>query len=118
MKIEFHIKDVVLTSKQKAMMEKKILKLKRYLKDESVKIDIYLRDDSSPEKGGVDQSVELSTVINGEKIFARDVDDRLLRGFVRAQKAFERQISQLHKQKIEKSHEGTDNYIAKALRAL
>lgn len=118
MKIEFHIKDVVITAKQKALFERKLLKLKKYCKDEPVTIDIYLRDESSLEKGGIDQEVEISSVIFGEKIFAHVTDDRLLRAFARAHKAFERQVSQIHKRKIEKSHEGVDGYISKALRAL
>ena len=118
MKVEFHIKEVIITAKQKAMFEKKLLKLKKYCKDEPVVIDVYLRDETSPEKGGVDQAVELSTIMYGEKVFAHEVDERLLRAFANAQHSFERQIAKLHKQKIEKSHEGTDSYISKALRAL
>jgi len=118
MKIEFHIKDVVITAKQKALFEKKLLRTKKYCKDEPVTIDVYLKDESSAEKGGVDQTVEISTVVSGEKIFVTETDDRLLRAFARAQKAFERQINKLHKQRIEKSHEGSEGYISKALRAL
>ncbi|PIS07800.1 hypothetical protein COT78_01720 [Candidatus Berkelbacteria bacterium CG10_big_fil_rev_8_21_14_0_10_43_13] len=118
MKIEFHIKDVVITAKQKALFEKKLMKLKKYCKDESVTIDVYLKDESSAEKGGVDQTVEISTVIAGEKIFVTEIDDRLLRAFARAQKAFDRQVNKLHKQRIEKSHSGSDSYISKALKAL
>lgn len=118
MKIEFHIKDVVITAKQKALFEKKLLKLRKYCKDEEIIIDVYLRDETSPEKGGVDQAVELSTVISGEKIFAHEVDDRLLRAFANTYNSFRRQIDQLHRKRIEKSHEGSEGYITKALRAL
>jgi len=94
------------------------MKLKKYCKDESVTIDVYLKDESSAEKGGVDQTVEISTVIAGEKIFVTEIDDRLLRAFARAQKAFDRQVNKLHKQRIEKSHSGSDSHISKALKAL
>jgi len=118
MKIEFHIKNVVITAKQKALFEKKLLRAKKYCKDEPITIDVYLRDESSPEKGGVDQTVELSTVIAGEKVFVSETDDRLLRAFARAHKAFDRQMNDIHKEKIEKTQKGSDSYIAKALRAL
>ncbi len=118
MRIDFHVKDVVITSKQKALFEKKLLKLRKYIKDESAVIELYLKDETSPEKGGVDQAVEMITVFEGQKIFAHEVDDRLLRAFANAYKSFKRQIDQIHRQKIEKSHEGADGYITKALRAL
>jgi len=118
MKVEFHIKDIAITAKQKSLIEKKLLRLKRYIKDEPLLIDCYLRDETSPEKGGTDQAVELSAVINKEKIYIREVDDRLMRAFAFAFKQFERQMQRFHKKRIDKSHAGTDNYIDKALKAL
>lgn len=118
MKIDFHIKDVVITSKQKAVFEKKLSKLKKYIKDDATKIDVYFKDESSAEKGGVDQAVELCTVFQGQKVFVREVDDRLQRAFAYALKSFDRQISRIHNKIIEKSHEGSDWYITKALKAL
>ena len=118
MKIDFHIKNVVITAKQKAMFEKKILKLKKYCKTDPVVIDVYLLDESSSEKGGIDQTVEISAVVMGEKIFAKETDDRLLRSFAFAFKSFERQLQKIRRERIEKSHEGSDGYISKALKAL
>jgi len=118
MKVEFHIKDIAITAKQKSLIEKKLLRLKRYIKDEPLLIDCYLRDETSPEKGGTDQAVELSTIVSKEKIFIREVDDRLMRAFVFAYKHFERQLQRLHKQRIDRSHQGSENYISKALKAL
>jgi len=118
MKVEFHIKDIVITAKQKSLMEKKLQKLKRYLKDEPLMIDCYLRDETSPEKGGTDQAVELSATFGSEKIFVREVDDRLMRAFAFAYKTFERNMSRFHKRRIDKSHEGTEGYVDKALKAL
>lgn len=110
MKIEFHIKDVVLTARDKSLIEKKLLRLKRYLKDEPMTIDVFLRDETSVEKGGVDQAVELSTVINGEKIFIREVDSRLLRSFAFALKKFERNLSKFHEKRIERTHDGDSRF--------
>lgn len=118
MKVEFHIKDIVITAKQKSLMEKKLFRLKRYIKDEPLIIDCYLRDETSPEKGGTDQAVELSAVVNKEKIYIREVDDRLMRAFAFAYKHFERQMQRFHQKRIDKSHTGSENYIGKALRAL
>lgn len=118
MKVEFHIKDIVITSKQKSIIEKKLFKLKRYLKDEPLVIDVYLRDETSAEKGGVDQAVELSAVFNHEKIFIREVDDRLMRAFAFAYKAFERQMERFNKKRIEKSHKVDENRVEKVLRVL
>jgi len=118
MKVEFHIKDIVITSKQKAIIEKKLFKLKRYLKDEPLIIDVYLKDETSAEKGGVDQAVELSAIFNHEKIFIREVDDRLMRAFAFAYKAFERQVERFNKKNIEKNHKVDENRVEKVLKAL
>ena len=118
MKVEMHIKDIVITAKQKSLIEKKLQKLKRYIKDEPMTVDCYLMDETSAEKGGTDQAVELSAVFGKEKIFVREVDDRLMRAFAFAYRSFERQMSRFHKKRIDDSHEGTENYISKALKAL
>lgn len=118
MKVEFHIKDIAITAKQKSIIEKKLFKLKRYLKEEPLIIDCYLRDETSPEKGGTDQAVELSAVFGREKLFVREVDDRLMRAFAFAYKSFERQMTRLHKKKVDQAQEGTEGYMEKALKAL
>jgi ribosome-associated translation inhibitor RaiA len=118
MKIEFHIKDVVLTAKQKAIIEKKLLKLKRYTNGDESIIDIYLRDESSPEKGGIDQTIELSTIFLGDKIFIERKDDRLMRGFANAYKAFEDEIVKRHKKKIDQNREAGPDRFGKLLKAL
>lgn len=116
--MEFHIKDIVITAKQKSIIEKKLFKLKRYLKDEPMVIDCYLLDETGSEKGGTDQVVELSAVFGSEKIFVREVDDRLMRAFAYAYQSFERRMQRFHKKRIDKNHRGGDNYIEKALKAL
>lgn len=104
MKVEFHIKDVVITAHQKALMEKKLYKLKRYLKDEPMVVDLYLSDESSEEKGGEDQSVEISVVFQSEKIFVREVDSRLMRAFAFAYRSIERKLQEFHQKRIGNSN--------------
>jgi len=118
MKVEFHIKDIIITASQKSLIEKKLMRLKRYLKNEPMTVDIYLRDETSPEKGGVDQAVELSATFNREKLFVREVDDRLMRAFAFAYKSFERQMQRFHKKEIDKSHEGSEKAVSKILKAM
>lgn len=118
MKIEFHIKNIVISAKQKALMEKKLHRLKRYVKDEPMTVDVYLKDETSPEKGGIDQAVEISATFAKEKFFVREVDDRMLRAFAIAHKSIERNLSRFHKKRIDESHKGTEGYVTKALRAL
>ncbi len=118
MRIDFHIKEVVITAKQKALFERKLQKLKKYIDNDDTVIELYLKDESSAEKGGVDQSVEIKTVFLGQKVFVRELDDRLPRAFAYAFRSFERQIQRIHQKKVEKSHEGSDWYISRALKAL
>lgn len=117
MKVEFHIKDIVITAKQKSLIEKKLLKLKRYIKDEPLIIDVYLNDETSAEKGGVDQSVELSAVLGSGKIFVKEIDDRLMRAFAFCYKKFERKLQEVHRKRIDVSHghEGRLDRILKRL---
>ena len=102
MKINFQADGVILTSKQKALMEKKIQKLKKYFNNKPVTIDIVLQDATSAEKGGVDQIVHLSVLLDKEKIFIEEIDDRLMRAFALALGRFERQLSRHHKKEIER----------------
>jgi len=117
MQVEFHIKDIVITAKQKSLIEKKIFKLKRYIKDEPLIIDVYLRDETSAEKGGVDQSVELSAVFGPEKIFVKEIDDRLMRAFAYAFKKFERNLQEFHDKRIGRSH-GKEGRLDKILKRI
>ena len=106
MKVIIHTDDVILTAKQKAMMEKKLMKMKRYSPEEPMTVDLTLKDDSGTEKGGVDQKIHISAIIGKEKIFVEELDDRIMRAFAIAAKKFERQLSTIHKKNVEKSHKG------------
>jgi len=111
MEIEFHIKNIVITSKQKALIEKKIAKVKKYLaKEEPITVDVYLMDETSPEKGGVDQTVHISAVIGKEKVYVEETDDRLMRAFAYAYDSFERKLSRLHHKKIDRQESGDKTF--------
>lgn len=113
MKINFQADGVIITAKQKALMEKKIYRLKKYLNHKDATIDIILKDDSSVEKGGIDQSVHLSTILGREKIFIEEVDDRLMRAFALAFRRFERRISEFHQKRVESFQGDGENRFEK-----
>jgi len=103
MKVKIHIDGVIITSKQNKLMEKKLMKMKRYLPDDTLNIDLFLKDESSAEKGGIDQKVEISATFGKEKIFISETDDRMMRAFAFAMKRFERQLVRIHDKRISKS---------------
>jgi len=103
MKIEFHIKDVVITESQRSLVQSKLLKLKRYIKDEPLLIDVYMTDQSGGlNKGGVDQSVRLSANFQNEKIFVEEIDSKLMRAFAYSFRRLEHQMQQFHEKRIGK----------------
>jgi ribosomal subunit interface protein len=103
MKIEFHTNNVILTSKQKAEMEKKLFRTKKYIPDEPVMIDVILQDESSSEKGGIDQMVKLSATFGKERIYIEEVDERLMRAFAIALQRFERDLERFHEKRTDKN---------------
>ena len=115
--MEFHIKEMVISAKQKSQFEKKLLKLKRYIKDEPLLIDCYFKDESSPEKGGVNQVVELSATFGHEKIFMREIDERLVRAFANAYKNLERKLTEFHKERIDRTR-GSESKFDQVLKRL
>ncbi|MFA7244019.1 MAG: HPF/RaiA family ribosome-associated protein [Patescibacteria group bacterium] len=93
MNVTVHTKGVIVTSKQKALIEKKVLQLKKYVKAFSpVDVIVTLTDESGPEKGGIDQSVSIKAALPKEEIFIKEIDDRLMRAFGFAFKSFERRL--------------------------
>jgi ribosomal subunit interface protein len=104
-KINLQTKGVIITAKQKSQMERKISKLKKYLNGEPVTIDAILTDETSPEKGGVDQSVRLNVTFGKEKIFIEEVDERLMRAFAYAYNRLERNLRRYHQRKTERNKE-------------
>ena len=113
MKINIHVDGVIITSKQKTLMERKLQKMKRYVSDEPMAIDLILKDESSAEKGGVDQKVEISATFGKEKIFITETDDRMLRAFAFASKRFERQLSRFHEKRVSQNQNGGGGRLEK-----
>lgn len=118
MKIEFHTKGVILTSKQKSGMQKKLLKAKKYIPDEPVTVDVVLKDESSAEKGGIDQKIEISATFGKEKIFIEETDDRMMRAFAFALQRFERKLQHFHAKRIDKNKKPGGLRFEKVLRII
>jgi ribosomal subunit interface protein len=106
MKINIQTKDVILTAKQKSMIERKISKMKRYVSSEVLVVDVMLTDETSSEKGGIDQAVHINATFGKDSIFIKEIDNRLMRAFAKALKRFERQLSKYHQEKIDKVQRG------------
>ena len=93
MKVNIQTKGIIITAKQKAQMEKQLLRLKKYIRDiEPVVVDVKLLDETGPEKGGVDQAVHINAILPKERIFIEEVDDRIMRAFQFAYKILERRL--------------------------
>lgn len=93
MKINIQTKGVIITAKQKSVIEKKLMRLKRYVKEWSpVVCDIKLLDQTGENKGGVDQAIHIKVNLPKETIFIEEVDDRMMRAFGFAYKILERKL--------------------------
>lgn len=105
MNVVVHTKGVIITAKQKSLIERKILQLKKYVRDFSpVDVTVTLLDESGPEKGGIDQAVHIKAELPKEEIFIKEVDDRLMRAFGFAYKSFERRLRRYGKIRREKEN--------------
>ncbi len=101
-RINLQTKGVIITAKQKSQIERKISKLKKYFNNnEPVTVDVILSDETSPEKGGVDQQVHLVLVFGKEKIFIEEVDNRMMRAFAYAFDRLERNVLRYHQRKVD-----------------
>lgn len=93
MKVNIQTRGVVITAKQKSVIEKKLLRLKRYVKEWSpVVCDVKLFDQTGENKGGVDQAIHINMSLPHEQIFIEEVDDRMMRAFGFAYKILERRL--------------------------
>jgi len=93
MKVNIQTKGIIITAKQKSVMERKLLRLKRYVKEWSpVNCDLKLIDETGENKGGVDQSVHINVLLPRETIFIKETDDRIMRAFQFAYKILERKL--------------------------
>jgi ribosomal subunit interface protein len=93
MKVNIRVRGIIVSAKQKSQMERKLLRIKRYLKDVSpAVIDVLLIDETASERGGIDQCVKIDLILPKEHIHIEEVDDRILRAFVFAHKVLERRV--------------------------
>jgi len=92
-KVNIQIKGVVITAKQKSLIEKKLLRLKRYVREwDPVVCDVKMLDQTGENKGGIDQAIHLKVTLPKETIFVEEVDDRMMRAFGFAYQALERRL--------------------------
>ena len=66
-------------------------------------IDVILQDESSSEKGGMDQMVKLIATFGKEKIYIEEVDERLMKAFAIALQRFERDLERFHERRTDRS---------------
>lgn len=93
MKVSIQTKGVIITAKQKSGIEKKLLRLKRYTREWSpVNCEVKLIDETGPEKGGIDQTVQINAILPKETIFIKETDDRIMRAFGFAYQILERKL--------------------------
>ena len=81
-----------------------------------MKINVYIQDETSASKGGIDKVVEISGTFAGEQIFVKEVDSKLMRAFAHAYKKFEQSLRRFHKKRVDQAHEGTTGHISKVMR--
>ncbi len=104
MKVNFKIKDVIINTKQKRLMERKLLTLRKFVKNWSpVNVDVTLTDESGPDKNGIDQAVHINVILPKEKIYIEEVDDNMMRAFNFATKTLERRFRRYNKKHINNS---------------
>lgn len=114
MKVNIQTKGVVITAKQKSVIEKKLLRLKRYVKEWSpVVCDVKLFDQTGENKGGVDQAIHIKINLPKETIFIEEVDDRMMRAFGFAYKILERRL-----RRYNQKHTANDRRKASKFKAM
>jgi len=113
MKVNFNIKDVIINTKQKKMMERKLLALRKFVKNWSpVNIDVTLTDESGPDKNGIDQAVHINVIMPKEKIYIEEVDDNMMRAFNYAVKTLERRFRRYNKKHIQNDRREASRFKA------
>ncbi len=110
MKVSIKTKGVVLTSKQKSQIEKKVMRLKRFVSQvEPVTVEISFLDENGITKGGKDQKVSINAILPKDKIFIEEVDDRALRAFQYAYKNLERRLRRYSEKRLDIKRRGKDS---------
>jgi len=113
MKVSFNIKGVIINTKQKRLMEKKLLALRKFVKNWSpINIDVTLTDESGPDKNGIDQAVHINVILPKEKIYIEEVDDNMMRAFNYATKTLERRFRRYNKKHIDNDRREASRFKA------
>ncbi|MCX6810581.1 MAG: HPF/RaiA family ribosome-associated protein [Candidatus Berkelbacteria bacterium] len=109
MQIKVVTRDVIITARQKSDIEKKIGRLKKYLKHESpVAVEVHLIDDSGPNKNGVTQSVKIDVTSEHYNIHVEEKRNNIMKAFALALGAVDRQVRDQHKKEIDSTRTGTN----------
>lgn len=111
MQINVVTKDVIITARQKSDIEKKISRLKKYLKHESpVNIEVHLIDDSGQNKTGVTQTVKIDITSEHYNVHVEEKKNNIMKAFANALRSVDRQVRDQHKKEIEKTRTGTNRF--------
>ncbi|MCX6812350.1 MAG: HPF/RaiA family ribosome-associated protein [Candidatus Berkelbacteria bacterium] len=103
MQINIRTTGVIITARQKGQIEKNLTKLKKYLKNESpVKVDVQLIDDAGSEKNST-QTVKIDITSEHYSLHVEEKKNNVMKAFVRAFSATDRQLRDRHKKEIEKN---------------
>lgn len=109
MQINVVTKDVIITARQKSDIERKISRLKKYLKHESpVNVEVHLVDDSGPNKTGVTQSVKIDVASEHYNIHVEEKKNNIMKAFANALRSVDRQVRDQHKKEIESTRTGAN----------
>lgn len=111
MKINLSVKkEIVLTVKQQKYIQKRLIKLDRFLKhkDQALVVDIKMSDDTGGAKGGVDKNVSITVQIPGEQapLHISDREDKIMRAFNMAIDRVERKLREDHRQLVKATRTG------------
>jgi len=113
MKVNFKIRDVIINTKQKRIMERKLLALRKFVKNWSpVIVDLTLTDESGPDRNGIDQAVHINVILPKEKIYIEEVDNNMMRAFNYATKTLERRFRRYNKKNIDNNRREASRFKA------
>jgi ribosomal subunit interface protein len=102
MKININVQDIIINSKQKKLMERRLLGMRKFLKNvEPANIELTLMSETGANKNGVNQAVHIRATLPKEEIFVEEVDDNMMRAFNYAAKNLERKIRRYHRLSVE-----------------
>ena len=114
MQVSVQTKEVILTSRQKSYIEKKLGGLKRYYKTEveAISVTAHFLDDNGTSKGGYDQLVKIDFEAPSVNFHAEEQSTNMMKAFNKAFAAIERQIREDRKKQL-KSHKRDGSRLEK-----